>query len=227
MAAVTAGVIAAVGTAYAAKKGSDAAKDAANAGRDASNAAILEQRNARNQYITPYFDIGLSNLRQLQALNSGDFSSFQQSPDYQFRFDQGMQALDRSAAARGALNAGGSDADRIAYGQGMASQAYNDYYNKLFNLASMGQQAGAAGVGVASNIGGYLQQGAAAQGAGAIGSANAWGNAIGGLAGLAGQFAGQYGGRQSSYASNPTYLQPIQRETFTPDTSLNLGGYGG
>lgn len=228
MAAVTGAVIAAGATAYAANRQSAAAKDAAGAGRDASNAAIAEQRAAREQYITPYSNAGIGALGQLQALNAGDFSSFQESPDYQFRFDQGLQGLDRSAAARGAVNAGGTDADRIAYGQGQASQAYGDYYNRIFNLAQMGQQAGSAGVGVASNIGNYLGQGAAAQGMGSIGSANAWSNAAGGLAGLAGQYMG---GRQSGYANsyqnNPGYLQPIQRETFTPDTSLNLGGYGG
>jgi hypothetical protein len=195
-----AAAVATVGAAYMGKKASD---KAAAAQQHAADASIAEQQAARNEYqhnIAPYMQAGTGALGTINALNAGDFSSFQQSPDYQFRFDQGMQGLDRSAAARGAVNAGGTDADRIAYGQGMASQGFNDFYNRQYNLAAMGQNAiagqGSMAQSTAGNIGNLLTGAANAQGNAAINGANAWGNAAAGLSGLAGQYMG---GRQSAY----------------------------
>lgn len=220
--------VAALGAAY---MQHDAAKDAASAAQKGASASLNEQRAARQwmeQNSAPFIQAGQGALGTINSLNAGDFSSFQRSPDFQFRLQQGFQGLNRDAAARGRLNAGGTDADRIAFGQGLASQAYGDYYNRLSNLAAMGQNAvsqqGSAMQNTANQMGNIFTGNAAAQGNAAMQSANAWGNALGGLGNLAGQY---YGGRQSSYAGNPNYLAPIQRETFRPDTSLNLGGYGG
>lgn len=214
--------------------GKKASDKAAAAQQGAADASIAEQQAARAEYqhnIAPYVQAGTGALGTINAVNAGDMSAFHQSPGYQFRLDQGMQALDRSAAARGAVNAGGTDADRIAYGQGLGAQEFGDWYNRQYNLASLGQNAiagqGSMAQNTASNIGNLLTGAANAQGNAAINGANAWGSALGGLAGLAGQYAG---GRQSAYggntyANNPTYLQPIQRQGYAVDTSLNLGGY--
>lgn len=179
-----------------------AADKAADASQNATNASIGEQRAARNQYqsnIAPFMQAGTGALQTIGNLNAGDFSAFQHAPDYQFRLDQGFQALNRDAAARGRLNAGGTDADRIAYGQGMASQAFDNFYNKQFNLAAMGQNAiaqqGTASQNTANNIGNLLTGNAANQGAAAMNSANAW-------AGMANNLAGAYGayqGRNTGY----------------------------
>lgn len=179
-----------------------AADKAANASQNAANATISEQQAARNQYqtnIAPYMQAGQGSLQTINDLNAGDFSKFQESPDYQFRLAQGFQALNRDAAARGRLNAGGTDADRIAYGQGMASQAYNDFYNKQYNLAAMGQNAiaqqGTSSQNTANSIGNVLMGNAATQGNLAIQQGNNW-------AGLANNLAGAYAtgqGRNSGY----------------------------
>jgi hypothetical protein len=100
---------------------------------------------------------GQSALGQMQALNSGDFSSFKQSPDYQFAFNQGLQGLDRSAAARGSLYSGGHSADLMKFGEGLASQNYNTFYNRLQSMANQGQTT-ASGLGqigqqYANNVG--------------------------------------------------------------------------
>ncbi|WP_408953052.1 hypothetical protein [Lysobacter sp. Hz 25] len=209
-------------TAYAAKKQGDAAKSAGKSGQQAAQLGIDEQRAAREQFqtnIAPYLGAGSSALSRLEALNNGDFSSFKQSPDYQFAFDQGMKGLDRSAAANGGLYSGGADADRIAFGQGLATQNYSNFYNRLADIARMGQSsavgAGQLGQGSASAIGNLAGAGAAAAGAGAIGSANAQSNGLAGLAGIAGQYAGNLGNRQSSYGGNigPVTRQPINMPT--------------
>jgi hypothetical protein len=70
---------------------------------------------------------------QLQGLLS-DPSKIQQTPGYQFAVDQGNQAINRSAAAKGMLNSGGVLAELAKYGQGMASQQYDTQTNRLADL---------------------------------------------------------------------------------------------
>jgi len=64
-----------------------AAKSAANAQQNAANQAIQQteqnyQRTAGN--LNPYISAGNNALGTMNALNSGDYSSFTASPDYQF-----------------------------------------------------------------------------------------------------------------------------------------------
>lgn len=54
----------------------------------------------------------------------------QNDPGYQFRLQQGQQALERSAAARGGLLTGGTAKDLADYQQGAASQEYGNVYNR-------------------------------------------------------------------------------------------------
>ncbi|ALN79509.1 hypothetical protein [Lysobacter antibioticus] len=227
MAAITGAALAAGATIYSAKKQGDAAKDASRAGQQSAQMGIDEQRrqfDTFQQNIQPYMGAGTNALGQMTALNGGDFSSFKQSPDYQFAFDQGLQAINRGAAARGGLRSGGNDVDLVNYGQGLATQNYGNYYNRLAGLASMGQNAavgaGSLGQQSANAIGQlYGQQGQAAAG-GAINQANAQTNALGSLAGIAGQYLGN---RQSSYGSavGPVTRQPIAM----PSASVNIPKY--
>jgi hypothetical protein len=105
----------------------------------------------------PWMQAGTGALGQMQALNGGNFSSFHESPDYQFALKQGMDSLDSSAAARGGLFGGGHSRDLVNYGQGMAEQNYNNYYNRLQSMAGQGQTTaaglGTLGANMATNIG--------------------------------------------------------------------------
>ncbi|MDR7192704.1 hypothetical protein [Luteimonas terrae] len=212
MGAVTAAVIAGVATVGAAKMQSDASKDAASAQGAAGNAAMLEQRAARDQFqenITPYLSAGQNALGGLNALSSGDYSGFQDSPDYLWAQQQGLQAQDRSAAARGGLYSGGHQADLQAFGQGLATQQLGTYRNHLLNMAQLGQSsavgAGAAGQTNANALSGILMGQGQAQADGAMNRGNVWGGALNGLAGL----AGQYGTRQSSYQPQTPYSSNV------------------
>lgn len=135
------GAVVTAGAGYLRNKGNDRAANAAQGGYDAATAESGRQYDQSRTDMLPWLNAGQGALSQLQALNSGDFSSFEKSPDYQFRFDQGLQANDRSAAARGSLHSGGHSADLMAYGAGQASQGYGDYYNRLASLAGVGQTA--------------------------------------------------------------------------------------
>lgn len=56
------------------------------------------------------------------------------APGYQFQMDQEMQALDRQRAASGSLASGGASADAIKYAQGLASQDYGSWLDRLMGL---------------------------------------------------------------------------------------------
>jgi hypothetical protein len=131
-----------------------AANKSASAQTKAGKKSIAEQQRqfdlSRSDQM-PWMQAGSSALGQMQALNSGDFSKFYQSPDYQFALDQGMKGLDRSAAARGRLYSGGYGQDLTNYAQGLATQNYGNYYGRLADMAGIGQSS-------AQNLAGYGAQ---------------------------------------------------------------------
>src|SRR6185312_8404452 len=51
--------------------------------------------------------------------NAAATAAYQTSPGYQFQIDQGLQALDRGAAAHGQLQSGQSGLDYLKYSQGL------------------------------------------------------------------------------------------------------------
>lgn len=220
MAAVTSAAIGAGTTLYSASQARRGANNAANAQQQAADAAIAEQQrqyDLSRQDQQPWMQAGQNALGQMQALNAGDFSSFQQSPDYQFAMDQGMQALDRGAAARGGLYAGGADADRIAFGQGLASQQYGNYYNRLAGIAGMGQGSanalGALGANSANQIGGNLMGAGNARASAYTTGANANINAANQLGQLGGFALGQW--QQQNQASNHYVPGGLRSSAYT------------
>lgn len=209
MAAVTTAVVATAGSAYAADRQASAQKKAGRANAAAANQALDRQNELYDQAVQsaqPYVNAGSGALSQLQQLNSGDYSSFQQSPDYQFTMEQGLQALDRSAAARGGLYSGGADADRMGYASGLASQQYGNYYSRIAGLANMGQNQsqylGNLGQGLASaqtNTLGQLGQANAMTNSATAGAQAGYANALG--QGFGAYMGATYGGtnRKSGY----------------------------
>jgi hypothetical protein len=156
------------------------AEGTANANQALSN-AYDQQRNALGAYRVA----GEGSLSQLAR---GDFmNNFEANPGYQFRLNEGLDALQGSAAAKGMLNSSGTMKGMMGYAQGMASQeydkAYDRQYNRLSQLAGIGQNAnnqyvnaaGNYGAGVSANYMGMGNAGAAAE----IGEANRQANLIG------------------------------------------------
>lgn len=159
---VAGAAITVIGGAVASNQANKGAKGAANAQERANQLAIEEQRRQYDQTRTdmmPWLNAGSGALSQMQQLNSGDFSSFKESPDYQFTFNEGQRALDQGAASRGGLFGGGNSRDTIKYGQGAASQQYGNFYARLQSMAGQGQTTagglGQLGAGMANQIGGY------------------------------------------------------------------------
>lgn len=191
---------AAVVGAYSANQQSRAGEKGAAAQQSASQYATDENRrqfDATRRDMQPWLTAGTDALGQQQAFLNGDWSGFQNSPDYKWAVDQGFKGLDRSAAAGGNLYSGGADADRIALGQGLATQYAGNYYNRLAGLSGTGQTAannlGSLGQGYAMQNGQNAMNGANARASSWANSANAWSNYANQLVGAAGQWAGNRG----------------------------------
>jgi hypothetical protein len=106
---------------------------------------------------------------------------FQTEPGYQFRFEEGQRALDRGAAARGGLLSGGYGRKAIRYGQGFASNEYANVYNRIANIAGLGQTSattsGNAALYAGAGMGNAASNAGNASAYGQIGAGNAWANA--------------------------------------------------
>lgn len=104
---------------------------------------------------------------------------FFESPQYQWNLNQGVSALDRSAAARGSLFGGDQIKAIQRYGSGLASGEFADYRNQLANLAGYGATAGQTGAGMAQGLGNNMSSlslyGGAARSSGLMNQANAYG----------------------------------------------------
>lgn len=176
-----------------ANKAANAAKDAARLEAGASREALDLQREifeTTRQDYAPYRETGANALDQLAALlglKGGDlqqnaFSQFQETPGYQFGLDQGVNAIDRSAASRGMLNSGRTLKELQRFGQGYADQEFNNYLNRLAGTAGVGQSSTNAlaqvGQNFAGQAGNSLQNIGAAQAGGVLGSAGAWNQGI-------------------------------------------------
>lgn len=169
--------------AYSADQQSKAGKAGAAAQQAASNAATAEERRQYDQTRQdqlPFMEAGYDSLRRQTAALNGDLSGFENSPDYLYARDQGIQSLDRSAAAKGGYTGGGADADRMTFASGLASQNFNNYWDRLRGRAGQGQGSaqnlGGYGAQMAGNIGNNLMNGASARASSYANTANAWGN---------------------------------------------------
>lgn len=154
--------------------GAQGAKAQANAANAATDVQRYMYDQTREDY-APYREVGTS---ALQRLASEANRPFDQTPGYQFRFNEGLRAVNQDASARGLLNSGARLRALTQYGQGMAEQGYGDYANRLAALAGVGQtatgQTAQAGQAAAN---GMANAAMAAGNAKAGGSAN-WANAI-------------------------------------------------
>lgn len=86
------------------------------------------------------------------------FDTFRNSTGYQFRLNQGLNALNSGYAGAGTIKSGAAMKGAVDYGQGMASQEFGNYLNALGNQQGVGLQAGSALAGVGQNMANSLGQ---------------------------------------------------------------------
>lgn len=142
--------VSAAGTIYGAYSSNKANKNAANVQGQAAQQGIGEIRgfyDKSEKNLTPYMDMGTRGNAGLTGLLN-DPNSIQNSAAYKWRFGQGMQGLDQSAAARGSLFSGAHTKDAMEFGQGLASQEYGNEWQRMMGLSDMG-------LGAASRLGSF------------------------------------------------------------------------
>ena len=181
--------------------GSNAASSAASTQAAAADRAAQLQNDQYNQTRAdqaPWRAAGETALNQLIPLATNytpfSYNSMTADPGYQFRLQQGQEALGHQNAARGGAVSGTSLKAMQDYAQNSASNEYNNAFNRyqanrqaqlgpLQSLAGIGQTAtnftGQAGAANAANVGNLITGGAAANAAGQVGTANALTSGLG------------------------------------------------
>lgn len=206
--------------------GANAATSAADKQAAAAQyAADLQKKmfDTLNTQQAPYRAGGYNALNQIQGMLPGQYTQYDASgnpigtatgtdyfthqfnnqdfqnnidPGYAWRLQQGQMANQRLANKGGGLLGANAQQGMQDYTQGLASQeyqnAYNRYtgnqtniYNRLASLAGIGQagqtQTNTAAQNAATNMGNLAVGSAGAQAAGGIGAANAYGNTLGNI----------------------------------------------
>lgn len=220
-----------IGGVVASNSASKAAKAQENAANRASQTE-LEQYYQNREDMQPWREAGAGALGQLTAGTQpgGDYmrdftlADFTRDPGYDFRMQQGQQALDRSAAARGGALGGAAIKGSLRYGQDYASNefqnAYNRFnndrtqrFNRLASIAGIGQTAtrdvAQMGSQTASNVANNIIGAGNAQASSYVGQ----GNAISGVANTLGNFA-----------MNKYYLSQMPGGASTMPTTPGYGG---
>ena len=169
---------------------------------------IFEQQREDN---APWREIGAQSLKKLQAgVEAGSFTpgrfdfNFSEDPGFAFRKQEGINALDASAAARGRLQSGAQARAVTRFGSDLASQEFNNafnrdlatfrtnasrkqgQFNRLASLSNVGQVANQADQSarqqLASNVGQSTRETGNALAIGAIQQGNARASAFQGTA---------------------------------------------
>jgi hypothetical protein len=229
----------------------DAAQAQAQAADQAAKLQLTSDREARDLQLKmfnqlrkdqgPYRQAGYGALDRItgQLGGKGEFGKtfsmqdFQQDPGYAFRLQQGQKALEQSASARGMTLSGAQGQALQEYGQGLASEEYQNAwnrfetargnkFNRLASIAGLGQtatqQTGQAGMATGANIanqmgqsaalrGDYALQGGNARASGYIGAANANTGMLNAAVGGLNQGVGNYFSLRN-YASPATTVSP-------------------
>ena len=216
----------------------DAAKKAAQgiAESNAGSNQLMAQINAQNQARQePFYQAG---LKALPAYSQGVMpggnlvrpfaeSDFKADPGYGFRMSEGLKTIDRSAAARGGLLSGATLKGVQRYGQDLASQEYQNAYNRYTGDQATQRNALASLTGFAPTASSAIQSGNVAYGTNA---ANLASNTANAMAGAGATRSSSYGnalagiGQNVYNAMNPNPMNSMMasymQNQMTPRTGV-------
>ena len=136
--------------------GANASRQASSAQERAAKEGAASQERMFNKQVElqePFRQAGVNALPELVAASKYTpfgMDQFRADPGYGFRLQEGIKALDRSAAARGGLLSGNQLRGINEFGQNLATQEYTNAFNRyqaernarlnpLQSLAGMGQ----------------------------------------------------------------------------------------
>ena len=189
----------------------NAAEAAANQQAEAARNALALQREMfeyQKGLLEPYRTAGTAALERLSgAMGLGGQAQQQMlemDPGYGFRLGEGLKALERMQAARGSMLSGGAMKAGTEYAQKFASGEYQNAYNRLANIAGLGQTAG-------SQLGGAAQQFGQTAGQTGMDAANAL------AAGRYGRTSAYTTGMQGAANAYQNYLSQQQQNQLFRD----------
>lgn len=176
-----------------------AARKAASAQSKAAKNDIAFQKETRDIIrgdLAPYRETGKNALAAYAyelglgpnpSTPENPYGGFTATPGYQFRFNQGTEAVNALAGAGGGLDSGATREALTRFGQGIASDEYGQYLARLGGFADAGLSAanmsGQASQFAAAGTSAALAARGNAQSAGAIGVGNALNQGIGNVLG--------------------------------------------
>jgi hypothetical protein len=134
------------------------ARDAASMANAAADRDLALRRQMYEEGVArqkPFYEAGVNALPgYLAGIQPGGelvrgFTSadYQEDPGYAFRLSEGMKALDRTAASRGGLLSGATLRGAQRYGQGLASQEFENAYGRFRDTQGLRRNALAGVVG--------------------------------------------------------------------------------
>lgn len=154
------------------KTAADASKAAASDTYGKQQSAISRLLGAGDQIKAGYDNIGASYQPYIDRANTlggnsnnalntliQDPGSVRSLPSYQFDQQQGVQAVDRSAAARGMDQSGRTLKDLTRFGTGLADKTYGDQLSRLMGINQQGFSQGMQATGAQNSAYGAGLQG--------------------------------------------------------------------
>lgn len=172
---------------------------------------------------------GASGATAANPNGGADYSSFYQSPDYQFTLQQGLKGVQASQAANGSLESGATDKAEEAYAGNLANTNFNQYASRLQSLAGIAQTSAgtdasaatstansdaASTSNTANQISAILQSQGNNAAAAALAKGSSYGQAIGQAAGIGttalNTNAAQYAPLPANYSSGVNVTPPVQ-----------------
>lgn len=134
-----------------------------------ANKQIQSGINKATDTLAPYTQTGQNAMaeyyRQLQEGPMPSFESYTKTPAYTFPLQEGLKAVERSAAARGGLVSGATGKQLTRYGSDYASTKYTDWINQWQNSLKMYNPLMQIGYNAANQVGNYNVMGGMAGGA--------------------------------------------------------------
>lgn len=109
----------------------------------------MDQYNMAKEMYDKYQQQGPMTPEQVQA-------ALANTPGYQFQMNQGVDAIQRSASAKGLLGSGRLLQSLVDYSSGLANQTYGQHLSRLAALAGAGQQAATDVAGMGQNYAGQV-----------------------------------------------------------------------
>lgn len=150
-------VFSAAASIFGGKAQAKAARQAGQASQEALDRTLEFNQDVYDDAVArtePYREVGLAGLERIQAgIDDGSFDlsaypefeapqfDFEADPGYQFRLEEGLRAINQTAAARGSFQSGNTLRDAATFASGLASQEYGNAFarfntNRNFDFAT-------------------------------------------------------------------------------------------